>query len=197
MKRTRKNTGRDAVKPRKRVRRDEIQNIMNADEDGFTDAMLDQVTKLCKIGLNNKELAEALGYHPDTIASWINKYEQFQNAVMRGRVYADAEVAATLYKMATGEYEHEVEEPKWNHQRQEYEVVRYNKKYASNVTAAIKWMNVRQKNRWSEKAQVEHQHTVTHQKFDELPKNELSEDTQKYLDEITDKQLENAGYNRN
>ncbi len=180
------------MRPRKRLEQSEIEEYVETDDDGFTSSMLEQVTNLCRVGLTNREIAEVLAVSHDTFDQWLKHHKNFRRAVMKGRAQSDAKVAGAMFKMAIGEYEHEIEEPRWNSQKGEWEIIRYTKKYAPNVQAQIKWMNARQSQRWSDKSQVQHSHTVSYKQLDEISAEELTDEDIKYLDRITDKQLESG-----
>ncbi|MBS3775806.1 MAG: hypothetical protein KGY70_11505 [Bacteroidales bacterium] len=137
-----------------------------ADENGFSHSMLETATRLCMLGFTNDRLGKFFGVDSSTIDKWLEN-PKFKEAVQKGRDMADADVAESLYRMATG-YEMEIEEPKWNSQEGFWEIVSYNKRYAPNVTAQIKWLTARRPAQWSETHKVEHDHTVTHKAVEEI-----------------------------
>ena len=57
---------------------------------------------LSLLGLNNEEIAKAIGCNPDTIYDWKNKFPAFSEALTRGKVEADGKIARALYKRALG-----------------------------------------------------------------------------------------------
>ncbi len=59
--------------------------------------------RMCAImGATNKELAEVLGVTDRTISNWIAAYPEFKTAVSSGKLIADTNVAAALYKTEVG-----------------------------------------------------------------------------------------------
>lgn len=59
--------------------------------------------RMCAImGATNKELAEVLGVTDRTISNWIAAHPEFKTAVSSGKLIADTNVAAALYKTAVG-----------------------------------------------------------------------------------------------
>jgi hypothetical protein len=59
-------------------------------------------TNLCLLGATDKELAASFDVCEDTINEWKNVHPEFSDSIKEGREPADAEVAASLYKRATG-----------------------------------------------------------------------------------------------
>lgn len=68
----------------------------------YHEGLADLAYKFCLLGATNKRLAMLFGVHEETIARWINQHDEFYHAVRRGREIADAEVAQSLYRRATG-----------------------------------------------------------------------------------------------
>jgi len=61
-----------------------------------------QVYKLCLLGAIDKEIADFFEVSVPTIDTWKKKYPEFLGAIKDGKRKADAEVAHSLYKRATG-----------------------------------------------------------------------------------------------
>jgi transposase-like protein len=57
---------------------------------------------LALLGATDEIIAEALDITPSTLYEWKNKYTRFSEALRRGKIQADAEVASALHKRATG-----------------------------------------------------------------------------------------------
>jgi hypothetical protein len=62
----------------------------------------EQVTKLCKLGATDKEMANFFEVSEQTFNAWKHEYPQFLESIKAGKIKADAEVAASLYRRATG-----------------------------------------------------------------------------------------------
>lgn len=63
---------------------------------------LKTVTSMCLLGSTNKELADWLEVAVSSIDLWIATYPEFSGAIKKGRDEADAKVAKSLFKRATG-----------------------------------------------------------------------------------------------
>lgn len=61
--------------------------------------------RLCLLGLTNPELAMAFGVDEQTIYNWRHNFPEFDAAMERGRLEADAHIAHALYHRAKG-YSH-------------------------------------------------------------------------------------------
>lgn len=125
--------------------------------DGYSTFFEEQAYKLCLIGLDLGELADFFGVSEDRVKEWEDAYPDFAAALHRGRTMADAKVAESLYKRATG-YEHEririiekdgsaIKETTTEHR-------------PPDVKAALEWLKLRQKNKWDSKAASKHGSTA-------------------------------------
>lgn len=117
----------------------------------------DQARKLCLLGATDEEMADFFGVVSATIYNWQNKYPAFLEAIRAGKVKADAEVAHSLYKRATGEHiqlEKLVKVVKDG--EESYEAVRYQSYLPGDPQAAYKWLLNRRRQDWTDRASVEH-----------------------------------------
>lgn len=62
----------------------------------------EQVEKLCKLGATDKEIADFFDVTEQTVNNWKSEHPEFFESIKRGKILADAEVANSLYKKATG-----------------------------------------------------------------------------------------------
>ena len=62
----------------------------------------EQAYKLCLLGATDESLANFFDVCTSTIDNWKNEYPEFLGAIKNGKEVADAEVAHSLYKRATG-----------------------------------------------------------------------------------------------
>lgn len=62
----------------------------------------EQVEKLCKLGATDKEIADFFEIAESTLNEWKLKYSEFSESIKNGKIKADAEVAHSLFKRATG-----------------------------------------------------------------------------------------------
>jgi hypothetical protein len=63
---------------------------------------VEQVEKLCKLGATDKEIADFFEVSVDTVNEWKKTYPEFSVSLKAGKLIADAFVAESLYKRATG-----------------------------------------------------------------------------------------------
>ncbi|WP_292992571.1 hypothetical protein [Nitrosomonas sp.] len=70
----------------------------------------DQVHRLCVLGVTDEEIAKYFGVSKNTITNWKNEHPEFLASMEEGKMEADADVAMSTYKSATGK--HYVEEEK-------------------------------------------------------------------------------------
>lgn len=68
----------------------------------FKDAYVDQAFKLCLLGATDEEMADFFGVATSTLYLWKSDITEFSEAIKRGKITADAEVANSLFKRATG-----------------------------------------------------------------------------------------------
>ena len=59
-------------------------------------------TQFCKLGMTNPQLSKAFDVSLSTLKRWLQDKPEFQAAIKKGRIFADAEVAEGLFKKATG-----------------------------------------------------------------------------------------------
>lgn len=62
----------------------------------------EQVTKLCKLGATDKEIADFFEVEESTINNWKIAHPEFLESIKKGKIIADAEVAHSLHKRAIG-----------------------------------------------------------------------------------------------
>lgn len=158
----------------------------------FDEEMLFQTEQLAMLGASNKQLSIFFEVHEKTIAYWIRHRPEFAEARKRGGMVADMSVAKAMLRRATG-YEHKEEKIF----RVGRKLVR--KKVTVHVPADVKammfWLSNRQRDQWTAAtSKVEHKGTVLHEhkKVEDLNIEELTEDTQKMLFEVAQKQLLDA-----
>lgn len=113
----------------------------------------EQARKLCLLGATDPELADFFGVNIDTIYEWKKVHGTFSDAIKRGKIQADSNVADRLYQRAMG-YEHpEVDIRVIN---QEIIQTPITKVYAPDPTAAIFWLKNRQRTKWRDRIETEH-----------------------------------------
>lgn len=127
--------------------------------------------QLCLLGATDKQIADALNISVSTLNEWKIKRKGFSESLGRGKVLADAKVAAALYKRAQGfffdetvyeklELQDEAEiKPGEGDATQEIKVDAYKKKVTTkyqvpDTGAALAWLKNRQKSLWREKQEI-------------------------------------------
>ena len=63
---------------------------------------LGRIEAWCREGLEDKELAKAMGISRDTLYTWKKEYSDISDAIARGRAGAREQILNSLYKKATG-----------------------------------------------------------------------------------------------
>lgn len=120
----------------------------------YDESMNGQATKLALLGMTDEEMATFFGVDKRTFYNWMKEHIGFFHAVHAGKEIADAEVAHSLYKKATG-ITYEVERLRKNKDGVS-EVVKLSV-YEPPDTAAMKqWLSNRRRQSWSEKSEVHH-----------------------------------------
>ncbi|MDR1652247.1 MAG: hypothetical protein LBS01_01095 [Prevotellaceae bacterium] len=83
----------------------------------------ERAVKLCLLGSTDKAIADFFDVAESTLNKWKLEYPEFSESLKKGKLQADANVAASLYKQSI----------------------------KGNVTAAIFWLKTRQPDIWREK----------------------------------------------
>lgn len=118
----------------------------------YRDEFCQQVEKLCKLGATDIEIADFFGKAVSTINLWKKEHPEFSEAIKRGKVVADIDVANSLFKKATG-YTQEVE--KVIGKGDDRRVVTVKVPIEPDTTAAIFWLKNRRKDHWRDKQEVD------------------------------------------
>src|SRR5206468_1135827 len=88
-----------------------------------------------------------------TIYNWKNEHPAFLEATIAGKVKADAEVAHSLYRSATG---HEMTAEKVVKNGDKFEAIQYKRFIPGDPAAAFKWLVNRRRQDWSDTQKVVH-----------------------------------------
>lgn len=104
-----------------------------------------QVVKLCILGATDKEIADFFGVAESTINLWKIEYSEFSESIKRGKIEADANVAASLFKRAIG-FSHDDEKIFIDNGKPIR--VKTKKQYPPDATSAIFWLKNRQPEKW-------------------------------------------------
>ncbi len=119
----------------------------------------DQARKLCLLGYIDTELADFFGVCEDTIHEWKKRYPAFSESIAAGKDRADAEVADSLYRRATGE--NIIVEKAFKDSEGNYQAVKLSQFVPGEVQAQRLWLLNRRKGNWRDKVETEHSGNVT------------------------------------
>lgn len=111
----------------------------------------DLAFKFCLMGATNERLAEFFDVAVSTVSLWMVEHEAFSDAIKKGRVQADAEIAHALYHRAKG-YSHAAVKIFADVKTGAQQVVDYTEHYPPDTAAAFIWL----KNRAGWKDRQEH-----------------------------------------
>jgi hypothetical protein len=70
----------------------------------YQDSYVQQAYQLCVLGAIDRELASAFAVSEQTINTWKKKYPDFLESINRGKLFADALVAHSLFMSALGSH---------------------------------------------------------------------------------------------
>lgn len=125
----------------------------------YQEQFADQARKLALLGAIDTELAEFFEVSVATIYNWKNEHPAFLEAIRAGKVSADANVADSLYRRATGEHV-EVQRLVKNSDGS-YEAMKVMNYIPGDPNAAFRWLLNRRPNDWRDKREVEHSGTLS------------------------------------
>jgi hypothetical protein len=113
----------------------------------------EQARKLCLLGAVDAELADFFGVTETTINNWKLKHPAFLESIREGKTIADAEVADSLYRRATGE---NIIVEKLVKRGDEYEKVFLKQFVPGDVAAQRLWLLNRRNRDWRDKVDTHH-----------------------------------------
>lgn len=118
----------------------------------------DLAYRLMLLGLTRSQLADALGVCERTIYNWCDSYPSFLQSIRRGAVFADAEVAESLFNRARGAVTPDVHVAL--HEGQPV-ITPLEKHYPPETAAARLWLTNRQPQLWRSKVEIVEQPEIT------------------------------------
>jgi hypothetical protein len=175
----------------------------------FKDNTTELAYKLCAIlGAKDKDLAAFFGVDDTTIEYWKRHKKEFKEALSKGKLIADANVAKAYYKRAIG-YSHpdiHIMANRVNEYDKEGNIIKsYNqpllipitKYYPPDSFACLKWLTTRQRENWADVAEVHHKHSgeINFRNLEDIPIEDFTEQEQEFLFKIGMKQLTNGTLN--
>jgi hypothetical protein len=114
--------------------------------------MNDAARKLALLGLTDEEMANFFGIHVRTFHRWKEEYPAFCHSLNEGKTIADANVADSLYRRATGEVV--FVEKRVRNKDGDYEIVRLSQQVPADPGAAKLWLTNRRGQNWRESKDV-------------------------------------------
>jgi len=118
----------------------------------YRDEYAKQVMNLCRLGATDQDVANSFGVSNTTVTRWKQAHPEFMEALRRGKIQADANVANRLYQRATG-YTHT--DYKVFREKGESITVPYRRHYPPDVLACIFWLKNRRPDLWRDKVSAE------------------------------------------
>ena len=113
-----------------------------------------RATDYCMLGATNEELAQLFGVSVSAIQKWLVARPSFARAVRKGREEADARVARSMFRAATGLKLKEVR-TRLGENGQVLEKTETIKEQAPNVNAGTLWLTNRRGDRWRDRNVVD------------------------------------------
>jgi len=157
----------------------------------FLPDMLREVEHLARLGARNEDIADFYQVTLTTLEGWLRNNPEFYKAKKRGGIIADSAVVESMYKNATG-YQYTKVEKVFNETEKCTAHKETNIDVKGDTIAQIFWLTNRQPNYWKHMNRIIHEGEVKHShyhKIQDIPVEELSEQTQKMLFELNMKQL--------
>lgn len=118
----------------------------------YTPQMAELAHDFALLGATDVFIADKLGIHIDTFYDWMKTKSEFSESVTRGKDYADAQVAKSLYQRALG-YKHKA--VKMFQAGGAIIQEEYEEHYPPDTAAATLWLKNRQKAIWRDKVETE------------------------------------------
>lgn len=155
----------------------------------WKDVYLLQATQLTKLGLTDTQICKVWDISVETLNVWKNKHEGLYDALQKGKMQANGEVAEALFKAAIG---YEYEEDAITSYQGEVTVTRVKKYKGPNPWACARILEIKDRPNWSVIQKSESIHTnINIAKFDV---SSLTPEQLELLESIQKKQLtENVG----
>lgn len=111
-----------------------------------------QVFKYCLLGATDEQIAEMFDVSVGCISKWKRNFKEFREAILAGRVKADAEIAHSMYHRAKGYSHPDVHIAVIDGKIVKTDIVKH---YPPDSGAGRQWLNNRQAKIWKDKQVVE------------------------------------------
>jgi len=112
----------------------------------------------CLLGATDHELAQLFDVNEDSVHEWKKQYPEFSESIRDGKERADAQVAESLFKRATGYTGKKVVTA--NVAGVISDIKEVNDYVGPDTAAASLWLRNRQPAKWRDKVDVEHGGTI-------------------------------------
>lgn len=109
-------------------------------------------TKYALLGLTDQQMADVFGVATATLYKWQHEHPEFSEAIKAGKVDADAVVAQSMYRKATGytvEIDKVIKSPEGGQQ-----VVKVMLHVPADTMAGIYWLNNRRRQNWRQRQEI-------------------------------------------
>ena len=138
-------------------------DLAKYDDDGYDENLLREAKELALLGLANTQMCKVWGITQSKFNEW-EKDPRFREALEAGRTVADARVANSLFRRAIGMTWFEDHVKIVGGKAEKVRVERYT---PPDPWACVKWLALRQPQRWSETKKMEMTNTnINVNKFD-------------------------------
>jgi hypothetical protein len=119
----------------------------------YREEFAEQARKLCLLGATDQELADFFEIDVRTIYDWKRTKPEFSQAIMHGKILADAQVAEKLFQRACGYVVNAVK----LYRQDDGSVLQvpYRIEHPPDTQAASLWLRNRQPHRWRDKHEVD------------------------------------------
>ena len=117
----------------------------------------EQAYKLCLLGATDKDLADFFNVCEATINNWKLEHPTFLESLKMGKQTADANVAMSLYKRATGYDAPDVDIKVIENQIVKTPLIKH---YPPDPTSMIFWLKNRRSKDWKDKQEIEQTHHI-------------------------------------
>lgn len=121
----------------------------------------DVIFRLCLLGSTDQEIMAVLRLSHETWEDWRHRYVDVRDAINRGRIMADTDVAYGMYRAATG-YEHKAVKIFMPAGAPAPVYAPYMEHIPPNVVAGSLWLRNRHPDRWKERREVNIEGSLEH-----------------------------------
>jgi len=121
----------------------------------FRAEFVEQVEKLCLLGATDAKIADFFEVSEVTLYSWQKRYPPFREAMKRGKLAADGEIAHALFHRAKG-YSHKSEKIFCDYKTGEVIRAPTVEHYPPDTGAVALWLHNRQPDVWRNRQEIDH-----------------------------------------